>query len=584
MSVLFEKILNKIKLKAYYEIKKYRENQLNKKLIKIRTLVNSITNNRENLSQKKILFTLNFSIYKPNKINDFLLSQSLILRGAHIIPVICGGVQKGQCSVAGGVWGNYIGDKEKDFFRKINNCKRCIKSDLDLWKNFSEKTPICLSRFIKTNDKKNIENIVTNYDISSYRDWKYDDIEVGSIILKTLRNNELLIDENKVKEREELIKNYLFNSILLIELFKRLLIDIKPFCIVTNNTFYYPWFYFEKIAKKFKIPIYPSGPGGKKNTWCYATDQRAMPVDKNAEKIWHFWQNKKLSKKEEFLIDDYLNNFSSGKSMIINTTGIDSKVKNKNHSFFEFLKGEEKVALLITNVAWDAAVLDVDYLFNDMFEWIFEVINFFSKNRQWKLIIKSHPAEIHKSFPESRQKVEDEILKKFKKIPENIFLLNPSFGISVYDLFSNINLGLVYSSTVGLEMVCRKIPVVPAGKAIYWNKGFTFDAKTKMQYFDYLKLLLNQGISEEEKDKRYILAKKFFYIFHFILYLDTGLFDWDAKQNINLKITHKDLLPGRNLVWDYICDSILEGKNIIDEYRFPPVVCNNKVITKSPRF
>ena len=58
--------------------------------------------------------------------------------------------------------------------------------------------------------------------------------------------------------------------------------------------------------------------------------------------------------------------------------------------------------------------------------------------------------------------------------------------MNTYDLMDMADLGLVYTTTVGLEMAMRGIPVVVAGKTHYRNRGFTQDPHTWVEYFKTL--------------------------------------------------------------------------------------------------
>ena len=118
----------------------FKEKQINR-ILRIKKQID-----KKNIKIKdgqKILFGMSFTICEPCKIHDFLLSQSLILRGAKIIPIICGGLQEGQCSVFGGIWGRYTGEDKQDRVVSKKNCETCLNSDLSLWKNCAtKKTPL----------------------------------------------------------------------------------------------------------------------------------------------------------------------------------------------------------------------------------------------------------------------------------------------------------------------------------------------------------------------------------------------------------------------------------------------------------
>ncbi|MCK4650925.1 hypothetical protein KAT08_01995 [Candidatus Babeliales bacterium] len=572
----FNDKLHKLKHKINFILKKRKINDIESILIKIRKDVSKIVKKKKIKNKKRILFGLSFSAFEPNKVHDFLLSQSLILRGAEIIPVICGAVQEGQCSVYGGVWGSYTGIKEKDILISKKNCDKCIKSDLKLWKVWAGIDPVFLKNYLKDIDREKIRKIVESCDVYNYKDLTYDGILVGKFALNSLRNNELVIDVSLIKNNQKLFKAYLFNVIIMVDALKNLLDDIKPDVIITNDTFYYPWSILEKLALRKGIIFHCNSPGGRKNSWSYSTNKQTYPTTFNLKVIWKSWEQRNLSVLEEELVEDHLDNLISGNHMPINTAiPLSSKKNNFKINF------NKPTVLLVSNICWDLSVLDSDLFFNSMFDWILKTVKFFIDHKEFQLIIKPHPAEEIDRLPTSKQKVSDEIKKHFKHLPENIILLNPKTQFSVYDLFPHVSLGLVYTSTVGMEMAIKGISVVTCANAPYRGKGFTYDPKTEKEYFFLIKDLLKKKEDLEEQKVKIKLAKKFLYLNHFVVYSNFGFFDWNYTSPLSLKIScAKDLMPGKNVVLDYICDSIMNDLLIIDKNRFPPVVRNGEIVTK----
>lgn len=84
----------------------------------------------------KILFGYCFLVYENCRIHDFLLAESLRLRGAEIVPVVCGAAQELQCSVYGGIWGNDTHDINKKVIRHRQNCLACMKCDEKVWEQW----------------------------------------------------------------------------------------------------------------------------------------------------------------------------------------------------------------------------------------------------------------------------------------------------------------------------------------------------------------------------------------------------------------------------------------------------------------
>ena len=68
-------------------------------------------------------------------------------------------------------------------------------------------------------------------------------------------------------------------------------------------------------------------------------------------------------------------------------------------------------------------------------------------------------------------------------IPENIHLIGPMEKINTYDLMEIASLGLVYTTTTGLEMAMNGIPVIVCGQTHYRNRGFTLDPSNWDEYY-----------------------------------------------------------------------------------------------------
>ena len=65
--------------------------------------------------------------------------------------------------------------------------------------------------------------------------------------------------------------------------------------------------------------------------------------------------------------------------------------------------------------------------------------------------------------------------KKIPKIPSNVFFISPKASVSVYDLMLMSKVGLVFTTSVGMEMAARGFPVITAGRSHYRGYGFTID-------------------------------------------------------------------------------------------------------------
>jgi hypothetical protein len=164
---------------------------------------------------------------------------------------------------------------------------------------------------------------------------------------------------------------------------------------------------------------------------------------------------------------------------------------------------ERQTYSMFTHLPWDAAVVGASSVFDDQYEWIISTIESFKDKPDCNLIIKTHPAEKILGTNESTL---DVINSRLSSIPNNTNILEPDTEVNPYDLVKASDIVLVYNSTVGMESVYLDTPVIASSSAHYANKGFTYDAASKIHY----EKLLNETKLEVDKNKKE-LAKIYMY-------------------------------------------------------------------------
>lgn len=170
------------------------------------------------------------------------------------------------------------------------------------------------------------------------------------------------------------------------------------------------------------------------------------------------------------------------------------------------LDADRPLALLCTNVAWDSAVINRGRAFSTMKEWYLETIRWFAQRPTWQLVVRTHPVEAKLNQPMS---VSDHIVQAFPTLPANVRLVRPTDKISTYAIANMSALGLVYTSTVGLEMAVRGLPVIVTGRVHYADRGFTWDPATATDYF----ALLERAVGPDRlrlKERQVELARCYF--------------------------------------------------------------------------
>jgi hypothetical protein len=104
-----------------------------------------------------------------------------------------------------------------------------------------------------------------------------------------------------------------------------------------------------------------------------------------------------------------------------------------------------------------------------------------------QLVIRIHPGEVLVHG----QSMTEVVRQVMPRLPEHIRLIGPRDTINTYDLIEVADLGLVYTTTVGMEMAMKGLPVIVAGQTHYRSRGFTYDPDSWVGYFKLLGQMLD---------------------------------------------------------------------------------------------
>lgn len=171
------------------------------------------------------------------------------------------------------------------------------------------------------------------------------------------------------------------------------------------------------------------------------------------------------------------------------------------------------VVLLPTNVFGDSLTLGRQVFSPTMKEWIARTVRYFEGRPDVQLVIRVHPGELL-THGTSMESVVRELLPT---IPEHIHLIAPGEKVNTYDLLELADIGLVYTTTVGMEMAMTSIPVVVAGKTHYRGRGFTHDPADWPEYFATIDRLLvdpaGARLTRAQVETAWQYAYRFFFDF-----------------------------------------------------------------------
>jgi len=172
---------------------------------------------------------------------------------------------------------------------------------------------------------------------------------------------------------------------------------------------------------------------------------------------------------------------------------------------------ERPVVLLATNVLGDSLTLGRNLFAASMADWIAGTVRFFATKPEVQLVIRIHPGERLTHGPS----MADVVKEALPEIPSHIHLIGPLEQVNTYDLMEITGLGLVYTTTTGLEMAMHGLPVAVCGQTHFRGRGFTFDPNSWDEYFAMLNQLLSNLPDRHLTREQVALAWNYAYRFFF---------------------------------------------------------------------
>jgi hypothetical protein len=283
------------------------------------------------------------------------------------------------------------------------------------------------------------------------------------------------------------------------------------------------------------------------------------------DSYWPFMLKRELSLAEKNKIVNYM----KGRE---NNQGVELKLVNDYRKYPGF---EEKIKLdhrlptfaIFPNKTWESTLLNETDIFESLFDWLFETVQYFIDHPNKNLIIKLHPVE-ECYMVKSQKSIGQFLLEKFPDLAKqpNIIILPSNTSINPYRLFSYIDAGLILNGTLALEMAYKGIPVLVAGRAHYSGKGFLYDIRSKKDYFSLFDQL--EEIKRLQADNYDKLMK---YLFLYFLLWEIPLAEWFTGQYDALALCRDFetmILPGKNKILDHICDCITDSNKYFPDWYY----------------
>ena len=264
------------------------------------------------------------------------------------------------------------------------------------------------------------------------------------------------------------------------------------------------------VSRSLKIPTVTYEFSDQRNRIWIAQNSEVMR--QNTQSLWE-------ARKDEILVDDQLEKVRSlmqarhSASLWQNFSrtwqGVPTQGGEKTRSSLGL--DNRPIVLLATNVLGDSLTLGRQVFTKSMAEWIERTVQYFVPRDDTQLVIRVHPGEILTRGVS----IVDIIHNLMPELPAHIHLIKPKEKINTYDIMEIADLGLIYTTTVGLEMAMSGIPAIVVGNTHYRNLGFTYDPDSYVSYYKLLGAMLENPGQYRLSEEKINLAWKYAYHFFF---------------------------------------------------------------------
>ena len=170
-----------------------------------------------------------------------------------------------------------------------------------------------------------------------------------------------------------------------------------------------------------------------------------------------------------------------------------------------------KCISIFTNLIWDAANISREVAFPSAIECVIATIEHYRDRDDIQIVVRSHPAE---KVLGTKERYAGLVEAHFgENMPENVTLISPEDNVNSFSVIDMTDVGVVNTSTVGLEIAMLGKPIILISETHYRGKGFTIDVESRDHYFQELESALQQPQISIDKQK---LAEKYFFMMMFL--------------------------------------------------------------------
>jgi hypothetical protein len=341
--------------------------------------------------------------------------------------------------------------------------------------------------------------------LDNYFSFHYNDIDFGDIVKGVMFRyyKSLTFDDDAIVVARKFLETSLSNYFKI----QQLTSNKEYEFVLFSHGIYCTWQPIVEFCSRNKIN-YVCYDRAKTKAHCNFNLNVPSPVwDISA--AWQRLSDYKLTAEEGKRVDDYLKEreLQTGDVYSYNFSARENDLKAVRSQLG--ISPNAKVVTIFTNLIWDAANVSRDIAFSSPLECIKAIVAQYQNTDDTHIVVRSHPAEKVLGTKERYGKL---VRESFKELPANVTIIEPEDNINSFTVLELSDVGIVHTSTVGLEMAIEGKPVILISDTHYRGKGFTHDVSSSEDFFTKLDNLL---AGKDKLPNQVILARKYFYLMMF---------------------------------------------------------------------
>lgn len=291
-------------------------------------------------------------------------------------------------------------------------------------------------------------------------------------------------------EIRRVYEEFLISGAMLADACQQIIKEYNPKITLVTESSYIQGGIPLEVSVANEVPVYTQGQGYHKGKVIFGRSSNEIPKCNFSDPdLVSKYIKTPLSEEQRSTIDAIMEGRKTGevtRTQHSPTTSISIDVE------------ADTVVGVFSHLLWDAALEPEQALFTDFFDWLRTTIQAGSQVENTHFVIKAHPAEEIRGTNEG---IMDWLDREYPNLPDNFSVLPPDTDVNTYELLCDIDAGVVYASTVGLEMAYSGIPVIVGGYPPYYGSGVAIEPATKSGYRNAIREIKSHDCDDMMKQR-----------------------------------------------------------------------------------